>query len=142
MDTAIATSARSTGRLQAGALTAARILLGLVFVASGASGFLFLFMSPPPMPPGLAGTFQDVFFRSHWVQFVDAVELVAGVLLLANRYVALALTLLGAVLANILFFHLSMQRETIALPLVVLALWCALAWQHRASLAPLFRARS
>jgi putative oxidoreductase len=126
-------------RAAAIAAVAARVLLGLVFTASGLSGFLFLFLSLPPSPTGLAGAFQDIFFRSHWVQFVDGVELVAGVLLLANRYVALALALLGAVIANILVFHLTMQPETIAVPLVVLALWIVLFHRHRASFAPLFK---
>jgi len=55
-------------------VTIARILLGLVFFAAGLSGFL-LIAHPPALPPGLAGAFQDVFFRSRWVLFVDGVEL-------------------------------------------------------------------
>jgi putative oxidoreductase len=130
-----------TGKSLANAgLVAARVVLGLIFTASGASIVFFLASSPPPAP-GLAGTFQDVFFRSHWVVFVDAVEFVAGVLLLINRFVPLALVLLGAVISNILAFHLTMQTETIALPLLVLALWIVLAHHHRASLEPLFRQR-
>ena len=119
-------------------LLAARIALGLVFTLAGASGFIFLFVSAPPAQPGLAGQFQDVFFRSHWVQFVDGVQLISGLLLLSNRYVTLALTMLGAVLANIFAFHISMQPQTIAVPLVVLALWLVLAYNKRENLAPLF----
>lgn len=121
------------------ATAVARILLGILFFASGVSGFVFLFVHVN-MPPqaGLAGVFQDVFFRSHWVQFVDGVELIAGALLLANRYPTLALTLLGAVIANILFFHLSMQPQTIPVPLVALALWGLLAWRYRSGFAPLW----
>jgi putative oxidoreductase len=132
------TDPRRKNQAAAIAFTAARILLGLVFAVSGIMGFAFLFMAAPPMPPGLAGEFTDVFFRSHMLQFVDGVQLIAGVLLLINRYVPLALILLGAMLANILFFHLSMQPETIVAPLVVLALWIAVAWQNRSRLAPLF----
>lgn len=119
-------------------LAAARIVLGLVFTVAGTSIVFFLAGAPPPMP-GLAGAFQDVFFRSHWVVFVDAVEAVAGILLLINRFVPLALVLLGAVIANILAFHLTMQPQTIAPALVVLALWIVLAHHHRATLAPLFQ---
>lgn len=121
------------------ATAVARILLGIVFFAAGVSGFVFLFVHVNmPAQPGLAGAFQDVFFRSHWVQFVDGVELIAGALLLANRYLTLALTLLGAVIANILFFHLSLQPQTIPVPLVALALWGLLAWRYRAGFAPLW----
>jgi putative oxidoreductase len=117
--------------------TAARIVLGLVFTASGISGFVFLFMPAPPPPPGLAAAFTDIFFRSHWVQFVDGVELISGVLLLANRYVTLALVALIAVIANIFWFHLSMQPAGLPVPLVLVALWIVVARRHRAALMPL-----
>jgi putative oxidoreductase len=120
--------------------TAARIVLGLIFTISGISGFLFLFMPAPPAPPGLAATFTDVFFRSHWVQFVDGCELVSGLLLLANRYVALALMTLMtliAVIANMFWFHLSMQPLGLPAPLVLLALWIVVATRHRTVLLPL-----
>jgi putative oxidoreductase len=116
----------------------ARILLGLLFCFTSLIGFIFFTFSPPPAMPGLAGIFSDVLFRSHWQQFVDAVELIAGVFLLANRYVPLALTLLGAVIANILVFHITMQPQGLPLPLFALALWLFLAWRYRSSLAPIF----
>jgi putative oxidoreductase len=136
-----AVGTRSSGKAAAVAAVVARIFLGLLFTFAGASSFLFLFMSAPPAPPGLAGTFQDVFFRSHWTQFVGAVQLIAGVLLLANRYVPLALVLLGAVIANILVFHLTMQPQTIAPGVVALICWCIVAYRYRRSFAPLFEAR-
>jgi len=127
----------SEGAVSAAGVTVARIVLGLVFAASGISGFIFLFVPAPPAPPGLAAAFTDVFFRSHWVQFVDGVELISGVLLLANRYVALALVALIAVIANMFWFHLSMQPAGLPAPLVLLALWIVVALRHRAALLPL-----
>lgn len=118
----------------------ARIILGLAFFAAGLAGFL-LINHPPPAPPGLAGAFQDVFFRSHWVLFVDGVEFISGVLLLTNRFVPLALTLLGAVLSNILVFHITMNLAGIVPGLVLTSAWVIVAWSHRASLAPLFAAK-
>jgi putative oxidoreductase len=125
------------GKLARIGITLARIALGLVFTLAGASIF-FLIANPPPLQPGLAGAFQQAFFQSHWVVFVDLVELAAGVLLLANRFVPLALVLLGAVLSNILAFHITMQPSTIGLPTILTGLWFALAYHHRAQLAPLF----
>ena len=120
--------------------TVARILLGLVFLAAGVSGFV-LISHPPAPPPGLAGAFQDVFFRSRWVLFVDAVEAVAGALLLANRYVPLALAALAAVIANIIVFHLTMAPAGLPIAAVVATLWAILAYRHRSSFAPLFEQR-
>jgi putative oxidoreductase len=115
----------------------ARIVLGLVFLLAGISGFV-LINHPPPAPPGLAGDFQNVFFKSYWVLFVDGVELIGGVLLLANRYVPLALALLAPVIANIIIFHLTMQPIGLPVAAVVTALWAILARRFRASFAPLF----
>ncbi len=94
-------------------------------------------MPAPPSPPGLAATFTDAFFRSHWVQFVDGVELIAGLLLLANRYVGLALVALIAVIANMFWFHISMQPAGLPAPLILLGLWIVVAYRNRAALLPL-----
>ena len=48
---------------------------------------------------------MSVFLRLHWVAAVGLVEFVAGSLLLVNRYVILAMTVLAAVIVNILTFH-------------------------------------
>ncbi len=118
------------------ASTTARIVLGLLFTLAGASGFV-LIGHPPPPPPGLAGDFQNVFFASRWVLFVDGVELICGILLLANRYVALALAALAAVIANIIVFHATMQPIGLPVAAVVAILWGILAYRHRDSFAPL-----
>jgi hypothetical protein len=122
-------------------MTVARILLGLLFSAAGLSGFI-LVNHPPPPAPGLAGAFADVFFKSRWVLFVDGVQLVAGALLLANRFVPLALLLLASVLSNILVFHLTMAPAGIVPGLVATVLWTFLALQYRSTFAPLFVQRA
>ncbi len=119
------------------AAVVARILLGLIFFAAGLCGFFFV-NNPPPAPPGLASAFQDVFFRSHWVVFVDAVELAAGARLLSARYVPLALTLLGGVISNILVYHITMMPIGLPVALLVTVLWIIVASQFRSSFAPLF----
>ena len=118
-----------------------RILLGLIFFAAGLSGF-FLVPHPPVLPPGLAGEFQAVFFRSGWVLFVDSVELVSGLALLVNRFVPLALALLAAVIANILVFHVTMMPAGLPVALFVTILWTVVALPFRSSFAPLFVQRA
>src|SRR5450755_4034552 len=117
-----------------------RILLGLLFTLAGGS-IVFLIGHPPPPMPGFAGDFMKVVFGSRFVLFTDGVQFVCGVLLLANRYVPLALTILAGILANILVFHLTMQPIGIFPGLIATILWFVMAWQIRDHFAPLLAAR-
>ncbi len=116
-----------------------RILLGLLFVFAGASGFIII-NHPPPMP-GAAGQFQQIFFASRWVLMVDTVELVCGLLLLVNRYVPLALVTLAAVFANIFAFHITMMPSGLPPGIIAFALWVVCAWPFKDAFAALFRQR-
>jgi len=103
------------------AATVARILLGFMFTVFGLNGFLhFIPMQPPP---GLAGQYMGALFVSHYLVVVFVVQLVGGLLLLANRYVPLALILLGPVIVNILCFHAFLAPEGLPLALVATVLW-------------------
>lgn len=119
----------------------ARILLGLIMLAAGLSGF-FIFHNPPPAPPGLAAAFQDVFFRSGWVLVVDTVELVCGLLLLFNRFVPLAIVTLAAVIVNMYTFHITMMPVGTIAPAILTVLWFLIAWPLRAHFAPLLVSRA
>jgi hypothetical protein len=121
----------------------ARVLLGLMFTLSGAMGFFLIFghMKMPAPPAGLATDFNRVLFASHYVLVVDAFQLLCGVLLLANRYVPLALTILAAILVNIVAFHVTMAPAGIVPGLVAWALWALVARQHWGAFAPLFVAK-
>ena len=117
----------------------ARILLGLIFLIFGLNGF-FNFLHGT-LPSGLAGSFLGSLMQSHYVYFVSGIQVIAGILLLVDRYVPLALVLLGAEIANILVFHLTMNLAGIPPAIVVAILWAIVAWRFRASLAPLFVAK-
>jgi hypothetical protein len=119
----------------------ARLLLGLVFLVFGLNGFL-QFIPAPPLPGGLAGQFITVLFQSHYVLFVSGFQVAGAVLLLVNRYVPLALTLLGPVIVNILLFHILLYRTGISTAIVVAILWCILAYRHRQNFAGLFVQRA
>ena len=82
----------------------ARLLLGLIFVVFGLNGFLN-FLSMGPMPTGLAGQFVGALVLSHYFWVVAALQIAGGALLLANRFVPLALVLLGPVIVNIICYH-------------------------------------
>src|SRR5437667_667389 len=80
-----------------------RVLLGLMFLIFGLNGFLNFIPAPPPT--GVAAQFIGAMFVSHYLAAVFALEIVAGALLLANRFVPAALTILGPLLVNIVLFH-------------------------------------
>lgn len=113
------------------AFTVARILLGLLFTVFGLNGFLhFIPMQPPT---GLAGQYMGALFVSHYLIIVFLVQLVGGLLLLANRYVPLALMLLGPVIVNIVCFHAFLAPEGLPLALVTTLLWAVVfAATHKA----------
>jgi putative oxidoreductase len=121
------------------ASTIARVLLGLIFVTFGSNGFLNFIHMPPPT--GLAGQFLGVLFVSHYLVAVFLVQLIAGALLLANRFVPLALALLAPVLVNILLFHCLMAPEGLPLASVAALLWAIVFYAKRSAFAGLFAAR-
>jgi hypothetical protein len=103
------------------ATTIARVLLGLLFTVFGANGFLHFIPMPPPA--GLAGQYMGALFVSHYLVIVFLLQLVGGLLLLANRYVPLALLLLGPVIVNIVCFHAFLAPAGLPMALFTVVLW-------------------
>lgn len=103
------------------AVLIARILLGLIFVVFGLNGFLHFIPSTPP--PGAAGQFAGLLFTTHYYVVIFALQFIGGVLLLAGRYVPLALVILGPIIVNILLFHATMAPAGIGPGLLTAVLW-------------------
>ena len=118
----------------------ARYLLGLMFLIFGSNMFLS-FIPMGPMPTGLAGQFTVALFAAHYFYVVGAIMVISAILLLANRFVGLGLTLLGPVLFNILTFHLLMNPSGVGMGAFATLLWLLVAWEHRVVFARLFAAR-
>jgi putative oxidoreductase len=113
----------------------ARALLGLMFVFFGLNGFLN-FLPAPPLT-GLPGAFLGALMTSHYVYLVCAVQVLGGLLLIVNQFLPLGLALLAPVIANIVAYHLTMQRSGAQLAILATILWVFLAWKFRAYFAPL-----
>jgi putative oxidoreductase len=114
----------------------ARILLGLLFLVFGLNGFLHFIPIPPP--PGLAGQYMSSLFVSHYLVFVFSLQVVGGALLLANRFVPLALILLGPIIVNILLFHSLMAPEGLPMALFATLLWGIVFYSIRRAFASVF----
>ena len=118
----------------------ARILLGLMFTVFGLNGF-FHFMPMPPMS-GLPLQYFTVLVQSHMVVAIFAVQLIGGLLLLAGLFVPLALTILGAMIANILLYHIYIEPAGIGMALFTFLLWLISFWGVRSHFMGLFTMRA
>jgi hypothetical protein len=120
--------------------TAARILLGATFAVMGLNGFV-RFLPSSPVPDAAVAFFGALAQTGYMIQLIMGTQLVAGVLLLANRFVPLALALLAPVILNIIAFHAFLVPSGLPAALVVLALEIYLAWRYRKAFGPMLAMR-
>jgi uncharacterized membrane protein YphA (DoxX/SURF4 family) len=122
------------------AVLIARILLGLVFLVFG---FVKLVpILPAQMPPGDAGILAGLMMAHKWMTFYGVVETASGLLLLAGRFVPLALTLLAGMITNILLFGITLAPSGLPPGLVVGVLELFLVYAYRDSFAGVFAAKA
>ena len=117
----------------------ARYLAGFIFFVMGLNGFLHFIPFPPP--PGLAGQFMGALYVSHYLWVIFTFQVIAGVLLLANRFVPLAVAVLAPVIVNILTFHATMAPSGLPLALFVAVLWALIFVDVRPAFSGLFQSR-
>ncbi len=118
----------------------ARYLLGLFFTIFGLNGFLRFLPQPAPSSV-LAAQFQAVLSDSHYMLFVVAFQLLSGLLLLAGRFVPLALTILAAILTNILVYHITIDPKGIGPAALAALLWLMVFFGYRVSFMPMLRSQ-
>jgi putative oxidoreductase len=119
----------------------ARLLLGLISVVFGLNGFLN-FLNMGPMPTGWAGQFMGALFVSHYYWVIAALQVVGGVLLLVNRFVPLALVLLGPVILNIICYHIFLNHSGAAPAAMVTLLWFIVFYWNRQHFSGIFVQRA
>jgi putative oxidoreductase len=116
-----------------------RFLLGLIFLVFGLNGFLHFIPMPPPS--GVAGQFLGAMFVSKYLLVVSGLQVISGALLLINRYVPLALTILGPIIVNILLFHGLMSPAGVGLAIFVTIFWGVVFVGVRSAFAGIFQQR-
>ncbi len=120
-----------------------RILLGVLFFVSGLNGFLNFLPQPAAALPAKATAFVGALMSTGYMfPLIMATQLIVGTLLLANRFVPLAITLLAPFIVNSIAFHIFLEPSGRPIAFVVLALELYLAWSYRESFRPMLRVRT
>jgi uncharacterized membrane protein YphA (DoxX/SURF4 family) len=116
-----------------------RSLLGFIFVVGPLGTALHVF-SEPALPPSAAAFVGALTASGYMLPLLWSTEIAAGALLLLGRLVPVALLLLAPVVVNIAAFHLFLAPGGLGIAVLISVLEGVLAWQHRATFAPLFTA--
>lgn len=122
---------------------ASRVLLGLIFLVMGLNGFLnFLPQPKVAMPPAVVAFMGGLMGSGYMIQLISGTGVAVAVLLLANRFVPLALAVIASVIVNIVAFHLFLMPTVVAVPGVLAAiLEVYLAWTYRDVYRPMLAMR-
>jgi len=112
-----------------------------MFIVLGLNGFLG-FLSLGPVPAGPAGQFLGALFLSHYYWVVAGLQVVGGGLLLVNRFVPLAMVLLGPVIVNIICYHLFLNRSGASLAALATILWLIVFYGKRQYFSGIFTQRT
>jgi len=119
------------------AATIARYLLGIIFLVFGSNMFLH-FIPTPPMPPGPMADFSSALNTSHYILALGFFQVAPAILLLINRYVPLALTVLAGMIINIDLTHITMAPSGLPMAAVVSLLWLLVFLRVRSNFAGIF----
>jgi putative oxidoreductase len=120
--------------------TLSRLFLGLAFVVFGLNGFL-QFIPMPPLPEAAGAYMGAMAATGYFFPLLKITEIVAGLLLLFNRFTALALVVLAPIVVQILFFHAFLTPGALNLifPILLVVAGAITAMSERQKLAPLLR---
>lgn len=95
----------------------ARVFLGIIFLGAGINGFIVGFGFDPIAPTSPAAM---ALFEFDYLLFAEkGLEIICGILLLANRFVVLTLAALSAIIVNILLLHIFLDWSLLPLAIVM-----------------------
>lgn len=102
-------------------VTAARVMVGLMYTIFGLNGFLN-FIPVPPAPEAGMAYLMALGATGYFFPVLKATEVLAGVLLLANRHVGLGLILLAPITVQIFLYHAFLDPSGMPVPVILTAL--------------------
>ena len=120
-----------------------RILLGLLFLLPGTLKLAVPFEVLAPNYGAVEAFMTSLRNTGHLFTLLAVTEIVAGLLLLSNRFVPLALTLLAPIIVNIFFFHfLEPSLRGWLMTALVVGLELLLVVRYNRVFAPFFQGRT
>ena len=115
-----------------------RIIVGLMLIVFGANKFLN-FIPMEPATPELGNFMMALVSAGYIMPLVAVVELLIGVSLIVNRYVALSLVLLAPLSINFVGINLAFTPEGVAPALFVFATNTYLMYLNRDKYLPMLK---
>lgn len=115
-----------------------RVLLAVILVVIGLNKFLF-FLPTPEIPEDAAEFMTSLKATGYVLPVLGTIEILIGLLLLVNRWVAFALLALVPISVNVLLYHLFLDIPTIGAAVLVAVLNFALIYKMWPRYKPLFR---
>jgi uncharacterized membrane protein YphA (DoxX/SURF4 family) len=110
-------------------IVVARFFLGIVFLVAGINGYVYLF----GLEPFIATSPEAMqLFQFDYLLVVEkSLEIICGILLLANRYVPLAIAILAPLISNIFLLHLFVDHSLLAPVIVMVIAYGYLLYHYR-----------
>ncbi len=111
------------------AVTTARSLLGLIFVVYGANYFIPFVALPATSPEG-QGLLDAFAAAGFFLPLLRLTQIVAGVALLAGRFVPLALIVTAPIVVNIVLYDIFLDPAGLPMGMLLLGLQSFLGWAY------------
>lgn len=119
-----------------------RYLLGLPLAIFGLNlWFNFLPQPQTPLPAGAAAFAGALVQTGYMMQLIGTTQLIVGALLIANRFVPLALLLFAPFVVNAAAFHVFLEPSGRIMAGIFLLMELYLAWAYRRAFAGVLTAR-
>ena len=116
----------------------ARVLLGLMMLIFGFNKIL-QFMPVPPLPDQAMAFMVALFGSGYLMTLIAIIEIVVGITLLANKFVAISLVVLYPVMLNAFLFHLFLDIGGIGMALVAFSLNTFAMLNYKEVYKPIFK---
>ncbi|MES1182114.1 MAG: hypothetical protein ABUL44_04895, partial [Flavobacterium sp.] len=115
-----------------------RILLGLLYAFFAAVVLFHINLGEQPAPTGAAKTFMEGMTASvYLLPLIKITELICGIALIAGLFAPLATVIIFPVSLNILFFHIFVAPDAMAMAIFIVLANLFLAYAYREKYKPM-----